>query len=167
MWQVPYLSATIMGARPSRLPALCISLLPALCIGLLSGCGPSGPITAPVRGIVTFQGKPVTTGKVLFYPSEGRASNGPIASDGTYQLRGGALVGSHQVTIKATEVTGAPPEPKSFEEEIQGMGVGPYQGRGPRVVWLVPQAYSNRSTSTLTAEVVAGEENVIDFEIPK
>ena len=157
MWPVRYLPTMIMGARSS--------MLMALGIGLLSGCGPSGPATAPVQGKVIFQGKPVTTGMVLFYPSEGRASNGPIAGDGTYQLRGGALVGSHRVTIKATEVHDAPPEPKSFDEEMQGIGVGPPIGRGPRVVWLVPQTYSNRGTSPLTAEVFAGQENVIDFEI--
>jgi len=148
------------------LPALHLFLLPALSISLLTGCGSDGPDIAPVRGKVTFQGKPVTTGRVMFYPSEGRASNGLIESDGTYQLREGALVGSHKVTIKATKVTGMAPGPKNFEEELkQGTGMRRLDGHESRVVWLVPQTYSQRRTSLLTAEVVSGQENVVDFEL--
>ncbi len=147
------------------LPALHLLLLPALSIGMLSGCGSDGPDISPVRGKVTFQGKPVTTGRVMFYPSEGRASNGPIDSDGTYQLREGALVGSHKVTIQATKVIGAAPGPKNFEEELQGIGITRPKGPEPRVVWLVPQTYSQRRSSPLTAEVVSGDENMIDFEL--
>jgi len=162
---IRYYSKTLAITLWSLLPTLRLLLLPALSISLLSGCGPSGPDVAPVRGKVTFQGKPVATGVVMYFPSEGRAANGPIESDGTYQLRGGALVGSYKVTIKATKVTNAAPEPKSFEEEVQGVGARQSQGRGPRLVWIVPEAYSKRSTSPLTAEVVSGQENVIDFEL--
>ena len=91
---------------------------------LLSGCD-SGPKVAPVRGRVTYNGKPVTAGKIMFYPEHGRPSIGSIAEDGTYSLTNnvpgdGALIGGHKVTIESTNVhPGTMTDPKSQEDTPQ------------------------------------------------
>jgi hypothetical protein len=47
-----------------------------------SGCGPSGPATYPVSGSVTFEGKPLENGTVVFDPADGKgkAAMGNIVS---------------------------------------------------------------------------------------
>jgi hypothetical protein len=151
------------GTLPGRLV-----LLVAAC-ALLAGCGSGRPVTAPVRGTVTFHGQPVTTGRIVFYPAEGRPAMGDVGPDGTYELRtfepgDGAILGPHVVTITATRTTG-PPMPSSFEEELAGGGAAAPPGADSAVEWLVPEKYSQRSTTPLTAEVESGN-NRIDFELP-
>jgi len=135
----------------------------------LPGCGPRLPETAPVSGRVTVNGEPVTEGKIIFYPEEGRPGMSEIAEDGTYRLttfreHDGAVLGIHRVTIKSTRVTGTP-APRTFEEELE-------QARGDEpisaavVEWIVPQEYARRETTPLERTVTAGE-NHFDFEIDK
>lgn len=89
-------------------------IAPALAIGLplISGCGASGPATAPVSGTVTVQGKPQANLVVSFLPQSGtieagRGSMGVTDAAGKYALktteseqRDGALVGKHKVVIR-------------------------------------------------------------------
>ncbi len=140
-----------------------------LMAGLLVGCGGSDhEQTAPVTGKITFQGAPVTKGRIAFYPPKGRPAMGAIQSDGTYSLTtfdqgDGALLGKHRVTITVNETVGGQPPPASFEEEIKQAGKTASSGVA-KVVWLVPQEYSNRKTSKLEAEVVSGD-NTHDFNL--
>jgi hypothetical protein len=141
---------------------------------LLSGCD-SGPRLAPVQGRVTYDGKPVTAGKIMFYPEHGRPSLGSIAENGTYTLTNnvsgdGALIGEHKVTIESTKVhPGTTTDPKSQEEEIalskKGYPPGKWLVAG-KLDWLVPEKYSRRETSPLTA-TVENKSNIIDFDIAK
>ncbi|NLF06672.1 MAG: hypothetical protein GX594_01660 [Pirellulaceae bacterium] len=123
---------------------------------LFAGCGPSRPATAPVHGRVTYQGKPVVEGTIIFHPEKGRQSIGEIAPDGTYKLTtfepgDGALLGKHRVSIEARRIT---------ETILPNGAYGP-----PKVEWLVPEKYSRLDGSTLTAEVKPGD-NTIDFDLP-
>lgn len=80
-----------------------------LSISLL-GCG-SGEALAPVAGSVLIDGKPFTTGKVIFNPiasegeiEAGKPSFGNLDAEGkftlsTYARNDGAKVGNHRVTI--------------------------------------------------------------------
>lgn len=153
-----------------RLPAGLVPLA-ALVITLvtMAGCGPSYPETAPVTGKVTLDGQPLSTGKIVFYPKEGRPAMGQIEPDGTYTLTtfeegDGALPGEHKVTIKATEVVGGQ-MPKSFEEEVAlGTKGGPTMSPG-ELKWLAPSKYAQRETSPLAATVTLEGENQIDFEL--
>jgi hypothetical protein len=127
------------------------------------GCGEANS-KASVRGHVTFKGKPVTTGSIMFYPSSGPASAGVILEDGSYELPQGAQVGHYTVTIEAYEVIGKQPIPKSIEEEMRGVGEGA-SADAAKVVWQVPEKFASRSESTLTAQVEPGNQNEINFDL--
>ncbi len=94
---------------------------------------------------------------------------GAIQSNGTYSLTtfdqgDGALLGKHRVTITASETTGGVPiMGGSIEEEIKLAMEAKPQALA-KIVWLVPQEYSNRKTSKLEAEVVSGD-NTHDFNL--
>jgi hypothetical protein len=108
-----------------------------------------------VRGKITYNGKPVTVGTVTFYPEVmGPAGYGAINPDGTYTLStyekdDGAVVGKHKVAITSKE------EQTNFEANAP-----PTDGK-----WLIPAKYFLEATSGLTAEVKAGEENEINFDL--
>ncbi len=130
---------------------------------LLAGCGPSRPATAPVHGRVTYQGKPVVEGTIIFQPVKGRQSIGEIAPDGGYVLTtfepgDGALLGRHKVTIEARRISQTLAGDDLDEEGSAGYGP-------PVVTWLVPEKYSRPDSSPLTAEVKEGE-NTFDFDLP-
>ena len=96
-------------ARCSRIELAVV----ALCI--LAGCSRSPYELAPVDGVVTIDGKPITDAKVMFAPiaqGENRNSGKPAFSelgpDGsfvltTYHDRDGAVVEIHRVTILRLE----------------------------------------------------------------
>jgi hypothetical protein len=134
----------------------------AMLVGSVGGCSGDSS-TASVQGHVSYQGKPVTTGTIVFYPSHGRASVGSIREDGSYEIEG-APVGTHAVTIEAFEVTGGQPVPKSLEEELHGA-----RGKGrtspPKTTWQVPEKYASKSKTTLSAGVEPGKVNEINFEL--
>ncbi len=137
--------------------------------GLLIGCGGSDhEETATVTGKVTYEGAPVTKGRIAFYPSKGRPAMGAIQSDGTYSLTtfepgDGALLGNHHVTITASESVGGSPPAAGFMDEITKASKGQAQAPG-KTVWLAPEKYSNRKNSKLEAEVVSGS-NTHDFNL--
>ena len=119
---------------------------------LLAGCGPRGPKTAPVKGTITYQGKPVPYGTIMFQPEDGPAATSNI-SNGSYDLKtfrpgDGAVLGSHKVTVISLEdQSGRLPE-----------------DRNPLPPAVVPLSYSFPDQSGLTA-VVEDKHNVIDFAL--
>jgi hypothetical protein len=64
----------------------------AVAVALHGGCGSSaGPAPAAVRGKVTFQGRPLSGGLVVFTPDRDRGTTGKpirgeIGPDGTFRL---------------------------------------------------------------------------------
>jgi hypothetical protein len=85
-------------------------LLSAAGLACCGGCGssPSGPpagATIPVKGKVTYRGKPLTRGTITFEPTDaGRDANGAIQSDGSFTLTtfkdgDGAIPGTHKVKV--------------------------------------------------------------------
>jgi hypothetical protein len=133
---------------------LSVACVPA--VVLLLGCSnPNDQNTAIVRGKITYNGNPVTKGNVTFYPDVmGPAAMGMINPDGTYSLStyatgDGAVVGTHKVAVVSKE------EQTNFEANAP-----PTDGK-----WLVPAKYFLEATSGLTAEVKAGQENEINFDL--
>jgi hypothetical protein len=96
-----------------RLPTLALALL------LNAGCGPAGETFYPVRGTVTIDGEPLTTGAVTLRAADGNPTRhhptGEIGPDGRYELftvgRPGAPPGRYRVLVMAHEPVDAPVEP--------------------------------------------------------
>jgi hypothetical protein len=79
---------------------------PALLCGLMLvalGCGPSGPRTCEVRGSVTFDGKPIKDGSIVFVPTDPKlGAEGGSIKEGRYQAR--AKEGKNKVQITALDI---------------------------------------------------------------
>ncbi|MFM1904880.1 MAG: hypothetical protein RLZZ440_2780 [Planctomycetota bacterium] len=121
-----------------------------------AGCGGSGPRLARVEGVVTLDGKPLSTGRVTFWPAAGRSGSGWIEADGSFRLgtfgdADGAVVGPHKVAV--TPASQTPTGPPDFDRD------GPVKGwpRSP-----IPARYSNPESSGLAFEVQPGRNR---FEI--
>jgi hypothetical protein len=124
-------------------------------LALAVGCGQHSdlPPLAKVSGRVTLDGQPLPRGTVQFVPDASKGASGPaavgtIGPDGRYELvtagAPGAVIGWHQVRIRATEApTPQSPDPPS----------------------ILPARYNNAQTSALTAEVKAGEDNVVEYRL--
>ncbi len=116
---------------------------------LLSGCGEGGnaPTTAPVKGVVTYQGKPIANLSVAFIPDNGPLATGKTDASGKFELMtnkpgDGAIIGNHKVAISFVS------------DEIPPMG-GPDPGSENKAppVSPIPKQYSDVKTSGLTKTV--------------
>jgi hypothetical protein len=110
----------------------------------LAGCGGGGPQVAPVTGRVTLDGRPLELADVTFQPDGSqRPSVGRTDADGRYALaykrgQSGAIVGNHSVRIHiSTDLVAKPPH--------------------------IPACYD--AQSELRADVQAGQENVLNFDL--
>jgi hypothetical protein len=128
---------------------------------LAAGCGgeTGRDAMAPVSGRVTYAGRPVTAGRIIFYPEDGRRmAMSAIDASGNYALttfesQDGAFLGKYKVVVDAVrEIASGPATP-----ENEGAN---------KLQRLVPVVYADHTTSPLAAEVVA-DGNTIDFDIPK
>jgi hypothetical protein len=130
------------------------AVLPIVALATIyTGCGSSKTPTAEVSGKVTYQGKPLAAGAVLFQPASGPAAKGEISPDGSFRLstfgsHDGAILGTHKVGISCY----APAAAKSPSQE-PGLGKP-----------LIPEKYLNFQTSGLTAEVTS-DANHFEFEL--
>jgi hypothetical protein len=134
--------------------SIVILLVSALLLGTFAGCSRSGRQIGYVSGCVTYAGKPVPTGTVVFMPAEsGPPAYGEIGADGCYILstfsaNDGAVVGKHAVMITALEKL-TPQEAASIT-------------RLPKM--LIPAKYNDTKKSNLTADVSPGN-NEINFHL--
>lgn len=117
----------------------------------LVGCS-RGPELAPVQGLVTYNGQPLSFGSVMFQGPSGPPATGRIGEGGAFQLevRGlgpGAMVGLNRVRISCYE-TQSPDFQPSGEAEMS-------LGRS-----LIPLKYTNPRTSPLSVTVTPGDNQV-------
>ncbi len=110
---------------------------------LIPGCTPSDQLfVAPIGGTVTYKGKPVPNGTVMFMPAAGPAATGELDPEGrfkltTYSPGDGAILGSHAVSVTALE------EMKDvLPEQRSGL---------PKPI--VPEKYLSHTTSGIKIEV--------------
>jgi hypothetical protein len=120
------------------------------------GCGPSGPETAEVTGLVTFNGQPLPDAAVVFTPDNGRLASGVTDSEGRFELstfgeNDGALIGKHIVTItaNASYIPTMWPDPPAPPP------------KGPKI----PARYGSPGQSGLEADVKSGGPNELTFEL--
>src|SRR5215213_9538816 len=129
----------------------------ALAAGALfvAGCGSKSELDlVPVRGEVTYNGKPLAEGTVVYLPdqaSAGRQATGPINSDGSFSLTtqkrdDGVMKGSYQIVVLAYKPH--PGEPKTREEhEAMAQKGGIERG------YIIPVKYTEPATSGLSDTV--------------
>ena len=125
-------------------------LLLAAGAAALAGCSNSGPTMARATGVVRLDGKPLSSGRVTFWPAAGRSASGWIEADGSFTLgtfndADGATIGRHKVTVTAAKKQ--PTGPPDFDRD------GPPRGwpRSP-----IPARYSNPEASGLEFEIAPG-----------
>ncbi len=125
-----------------------------------AGCGGDSYTVVPVSGKVTLDGQPLADADVTFQPkattnlNPGPGSYGKTNARGEYTLtvvgqsRGGAVVGTHSVSISAA----AGPRPD------------PSDDRPHTVKNKVPEKYNDPVTG-LTCDVPRGGTSKADFEL--
>jgi hypothetical protein len=92
--------AKLLSKIMPRLPPL----VPVVVLACLLGCTMSGPEIVPFGGIITHNGQPVPNVRILFQPSQGRASWAISDENGRFALEydgdhKGAKVDSHTVYV--------------------------------------------------------------------
>jgi hypothetical protein len=122
---------------------------------LLAGCSGRGPsVPTAVSGKVSYHGKLLGTGSIVFVPDEVRGTAGdPICAaiqpDGVYKLPGTEFpAGWYRITVAAVGVRPAAPG--------QAFGL-PYS--------LLPDKYRDPETSGLSCEVQPARDNAINFNL--
>lgn len=131
-----------------------LRVLALVLVFLISGCGSKFPETASVKGTVSYGGKPVGNGTILFTPEgKGNAATGEIQADGTFQLttfqrNDGAVVGAYKVSM----FINPPGVPGNPGQEFAG-------GKPP-----IPVKYNSPTTSDLKVTINSGE-NKLDLKL--
>jgi hypothetical protein len=125
-------------------------------LGFLAAAGCQG--TGDVSGKVTFQGKPVVFGTVLFEGSNGALRQANIEKDGSYVVTGVAT-GEAKAAVSSRN-------PKSSDFIAIQRGDGPKPPPRPDYPgWFpIPGKYDAPHTSGLTYSIKRGE-NKIDIEL--
>ncbi|MEP3480508.1 MAG: hypothetical protein ABJZ55_14750 [Fuerstiella sp.] len=126
---------------------------------LLAGCGSSQDTRGPLgslTGTVTHEGTPLAEGLVYLQQNDGAgAGGGSIASDGTFQVTGGASggipVGTYTVWFAPPVIPDPAPDDPLTEETEKEM---------PNL----PQKYRSQADSGLTVKIEEGE-NSKTFEL--
>lgn len=130
-----------------------------LLLAVLTGCAENS--TVPVAGSVTYEGRPLTSGVIIFEtsgarPAVGRIIEGKIVEVTTYRDGDGAPPGEHKVAIQSVETGGAAITKHPGEA---GVPDGYMQSRS-----LIPEDYGDPEKSGLTAALTTGE-NRLSFEL--
>jgi hypothetical protein len=126
------------------------------CLGLTAaGCGSAR--TAPVKGVVTFDNKPLPNAFVTFVAQDkgGHDAHGMTDASGAFQLstfqpRDGALPGLYKVTVHYSEPAQAPGNVRSAED-VQKALVQAGPSKKPSVV--LPPVYSQPDKTPFTHRV--------------
>lgn len=125
----------------------------ALLLGL-AGCGPG---RATVAGKVTYRGKPLATGSVVFVGGDRRPITAEIGTDGTYTAQGVlegpnhvAVVSYDPATLVPTDKAGRPKEPPDVD---------------PKLWFPIPDKYSEADTSGLVYTVARHNTNPFNIDL--
>jgi hypothetical protein len=113
---------------------------------LAPGCTKSTGAIA-VKGHVAYRNAPLNSGTLTFFPTTGRSVTAAI-SDGDYNTE--LMPGEYTVALNV-----APELPPGFKE-----GDVP-----PPPTIVLPDQYTTRARSTLTASVKQGQDQPINFEL--
>lgn len=147
-------------------------LVAALAFGGCSG-SVDRPATYPVEGQVAYNNKPLDGATVSFW-AEGsaRAATGTTDKDGkftlsTFEINDGAIPGEHKVTISkpsATANTGKSSAEAKDPADVTNMYRETMKSMAKEKP-VLPTVYSNPTTTTLKAEVKAGNNEPFVFQL--
>ncbi len=136
--------SVVMASNCARFASAAAALLV-----LLAGCGGGNPLELiPVRGTVTYNGKPLGRGIVNYVPKQagaGRSANGPILEDGTFVMTtqkrdDGVAPGTYNIVVYSDEEA-----PIRTREEIESQ-----RGPAAKPKLLIPEKYMSTETSGLS-----------------
>jgi hypothetical protein len=124
-------------------------LLAGSCLGI-AACQPND--RAWSTGSVTFEGRQVEHGMIVFRPLDGgNAPAGAAIAEGRFAIAG--RPGRHRVEIRGTRPVDASQQPRTMPR-IEGAPI--YED-------FIPPAYNTEST--LEVDVAAGSSNEFDFDL--
>ncbi len=120
----------------------------------IAGCSDKTLSTAPVRGVVVFDGSPLNHGDVVTLARAGRMGQGTIQPDGSFQIStyreesgDGAILGPTRFGVICDAA-----EPQSLNRYDR------YWGGGQRS--LIPESFNSPHTSGLAYEVSADTNDI-------
>ncbi len=126
-----------------------------LCAGVAGCCGSGGGLdgTIPIRGTVTYRGKPLEAGEVRYLPvdaRQGRVARGPLDSRGRFRLTtltdgDGALAGEYRIVVVVYEEQFEDVSRREHDEKLTVLATD----NAPPI----PQRYYKPETSGLTDTV--------------
>lgn len=125
-----------------------VNVLAVIVFMVVSGCGPAGPKMYVVTGNVLFQGIPVSTGSLVFYPLDGNGGTqmGEI-KDGRYRTQ--VTAGAKRVAIYAERLT------EKLQTIENGLQV-------PITEQFIPMKFNEQTELTVTVET---QSNNLDFDL--
>jgi hypothetical protein len=132
-----------------------------LLILVIAGCA-RGPRIVPVSGTITLDGQPVKDAAVMFMLNpDNRIATGITDAAGRYSLSthpagNGAFEGTHTVTVSLYRDESSPGT-NTPEGAVSGSSL-------VKIVWLVPEKYSQPAASGLTA-TVSRSQSTYDFQL--
>ena len=128
-----------------------LSCLVATILWFVAGCGGGSgqPKSASVSGKVTFQGQPVTEGRLTFM-SAISAGAVEITSEGTYLLTEGVPPSKYKVVVTPPSIT----KPPMVGESAPAM----------KNYANIPEKYRSETSTPLFADIKAGD-NTVDLEL--
>ena len=137
-------------------------LLVFLSLAAITGCQ-RGPRIVPVSGVIMLDGKPVEGAAVMYLLKPGgRVATGVTDALGRYTLTthptgDGAYEGVHDVTVSLYRDESSPGT-NTPEGAVSGSSL-------VKIVWLVPEKYSQPGESGLTTSVKVGQKSIYDFHL--
>lgn len=153
--QMPQRTTLLTSVFSPRFFLASVLLTSMLCLGCGSGALPFELV--PVKGTVSYKGKPLVKGLVRFIPDT-QSADGQVAGkmafanikDGSYSIPAdrGATVGKNRIEILSYRATGKTTQVENSTIEVE--------------VQFIPEKYNTNST---LSEMVKRGENVIDFKL--
>jgi len=126
-----------------------LCLLALTVSGLTLGCA-GGAATSTVTGNVTFEGKPLPDGDIVFFDPENKlAPDAGKIKDGVYSVA--VKPGKKRVEIRASKMQKLPPDKKGAMGETE------------LPMDYLPEKYNQKSE--LTADITSGGVNTFDFTL--
>ncbi len=156
----------------TRKNILCPAFVMTLAV-ITVGCGGSENVEVfPARGIVTFDGKPMTGGGAISLvpvaSQNGKNAGGTINSDGTFVLTtyedgDGAMAGSFRVIINQT--TSQEPD---YGGDSDAPGKAPMQAvETVTSADVIPTIYSDPTSSPVEVKIEAKEKNELTINLER